>query len=96
MLASEEVMPKWLKRLTGRGGKARPEPGEIKPKAPETLLRFDWDRDGWVQNLIRTKYPLLYTHREMLVSMIVKSLDQHRRIQAVRDKKKAREEGREE
>lgn len=86
-------MPKWLKRLTGRSDKPRPGKGEIKPKAPEAMLRFDWDQDGWARNLIRTRYPLLETHREMLISMIVKALDQHRRIQAVRDKKKKREEG---
>ena len=73
-------MTGWLKKIFKRSGQApapasRPAGGG--PGA-ENMLRFDWDQDGWVDMLIKTRFPELRTKADLLVKLVVEDIKRSR------------------
>ncbi|MDY7001603.1 MAG: hypothetical protein SVS15_07465 [Thermodesulfobacteriota bacterium] len=40
----------------------------------EGMLRFDWDKDGWVDRLIATRYPELRTKSDLLMKLVAEGI----------------------
>lgn len=69
-------MAGWLKIFSKKPGKVSRSalrPAKRGPKS-EAMLRFDWDKDGWVDRLIATRYPELRTKADLLMKLVAEGI----------------------
>lgn len=69
-------MAGWLKIFSKKSKKpsrSAPRPAKRGPKS-EAMLRFDWDKDGWVDRLIATRYPELRTKSDLLLKLLAEGM----------------------
>jgi len=66
----------WLKFFSKKSGKASRSAPRSAKRGPESeaMLRFDWDKDGWVDRLIATRYPELRTKADLFMKLVVEGI----------------------
>jgi len=66
----------WLKIFSKKSGKVSRSALKSAKRGPEFegKLRFDWDKDGWVDRLIATRYPELRTKADLLMKLVAEGI----------------------
>ena len=73
-------MAGWLKIFSKKPDKVSGSALKSARRGPksEAMLRFDWDKDGWVDRLIATRYPELRTKSDLLLKLLAEGIKRGR------------------